>query len=443
MTLEMPREIPQTQIDLRGIEKPPKNSEERRESIVSESRGALDNLQIRAFLDRLDAEDRKKIARTLKLNEITPENLRQLTSMDLLSAEGRNNGSLMLLFGEKIRTEQGKDTLQTFNYKDFEGGKFNKSLRVGDKILINFRGNMDAYWNIGAGDMLPETVRKVKITDNKGNERISTMRQGLRGGFYDAKGYIPVFDNYTIEIMEVWDEKQLADYKKDMTRHEQEELTHLQEIYTKNPGASRGKMPSLEKVFERPDLSRLDTVMDQAMADIGLDASFKPILYSFIKHESGFKMYIKSDISSAYGLFELLEDNWRWTYRDLKNMSIFEGVSYNEFKNSLEGQVYSGILFFKKSNLKTVERILNRPVDPNNPRDVYLLYMAHHEGPGGLRYYLRTGKVKSGVNMITGYAWKVVNGAEYYRQELERIAAAKNGGGAVNIASRKSQSQRG
>ncbi len=428
----MALEKPQPQPDLPDIEQQPgllKRPKDH-ESVVGENRDARADLQADMFFERLDASDRKKAAETLGLDKLTSENLRRASSMDLLHAEGKKNGTMMLLFSERsVTNPQGMKTLNAFNYRDFEGGKFDKSLQVGNRILVNFRGNMDAYWNIGAGDMMPETVRKVKITDDKGNERVSTMRQGLRGGFYDSAGYIPVFDNYVIEVVEVWTDSELADYKKNQAAREHEELAHLQDIYSKNPGASRGKMQNLEKVFERPDLARLDATMDKAMADFGLDASFKPVLYSFIKYESGFRMNASPGTSSAWGLFQLLGSNWKWTYAELGKTDKFRNVSYDEFRNSLEGQVYSGILYFKKLDLKPVEQALGRRVDLNNPRDNYLLYIAHHEGAGGLRYYLSTGRFKSGVDMIGGYAWKVANGAEYYKQQLAGMAAAKNGGG--------------
>lgn len=414
----------------KGLEKPkaPEKQEALKqkatpEDIKLEGIEARNDLKNEVFLSKLDKNNIAEIEKAFKLEQkLTPEILKNLQTNALQGVEGKKNGTLMLLFGEKIE----KDKRRVFNYKEFEGAKFNKSMAAGDKISVDFKGNTDAYWNIGAGDMLPETVRKIRVIDDKGNERVSTMRQGLRSGFYDAKGYIPVFDNYTIEVVEVWDDKQLAEYKKNSAKHEKEELANLDRIYKENPGASRGKLPELEKVFEKPDLAKLDETMDKAMADLGVDASFKPVLYSFIKHESAFKMGANPGTSSAYGLFQLLESNWKWTYRDLAHNPKFENVAYGEFKNSLEGQVYSGLLYFKKMDVTPVERALGRRVDPNNMRDNYLLYVAHHEGPGGLRYFLENGRFKSGVDMIGGYAWKVANGAEFYKQEIARMAAEKN-----------------
>ncbi|MBI5152775.1 hypothetical protein HZA39_04525 [Candidatus Peregrinibacteria bacterium] len=395
------------------------------EDIKQEGVEARDNLKYEVFLSKLNKNDRADIKKILKLDsDLTPEKLAQISTMDLLKAEKEKNGSLMLLFGEKIEKE-GKER-RTFGYKEFEGKKFDKSVNVGDKIYVDFKGNKDAYWNIGAGDMLPETARQITIIDDKGNSRTSTMRQGLRGGFFDSAGYMPVFDGYTIVVDKVWSDTELEDYKKNLKAREKEELDYLKDIYEKNPDASRGKMQKLKDVFEKPDLGRLNETMDKAMADLGVGPEFKPVLYSFIKHESGFKMGASPGTSSAYGLFQLLKSNWEWTYRDLARNPKFAGVSYDEFRNTLEGQVYSGILYFKKMDLKPVEQALGRPVDPNNTRDNYLLYVAHHEGPGGLRHYLRTGNFKSGVPIIGGYAWKVANGAEFYRQELERMAALKN-----------------
>lgn len=404
-----------------------------------------ENLKGDFFLSKLDKKDRTDIGKTLKLDsDLTSEKLKQISTMDLLRAEKEKNGSLMLLFGEKIEKE-GKER-RTFKYNEFEVldekgkrdtekslEKFDKSFNVGDRILVDFKGNMDAHWNIGAGDMLPETVRKVSIFDNEGKKRTSTIRQGLRGGFFDKDGYMPVFSGYIIVIggegddkdeKSVWSNTELADYKKNQAEREKEELAHLDRIYKENSGASRGKMQKLEDVFEKPDLARLGPTMDKAMERFGIGPEFKPVLYSFIKHESSFIRDANPKTSSAYGLFQLLESNWEWTYRELTGKRPSDdSKEYNNFKKSLEGQVYSGILYFKKMDLAPVKNALGRRVDPNNMRDNYLLYIAHHDGPGGLRSYLRNGYSK---HRIEGYAWKVANGAEFYKQELARRAAGKN-----------------
>lgn len=408
-------------------------------TIKQEGADAREDLKLEMFLSKLDKKDTEKIKNILKLGDLTSESLKGISTMDLVRAEGKENGTLMVLFGEKLEKEGAAK--RAFGYKEFEGGKFNKSVQVGDKISVDFKGNMDAFWNIGAGDMLPETVRKVRIIDDKKNERVSDMRQGLRGGFFDSKGYMPVFDGYTIVVEEAWSDTELAEYKKNLAKKEKEEQAYLERIYRENPSASRGKMQSLKDVFDEPDLSKLDETMDKAMADLGVDASFKPVLYSFIKHESSFKINKGPETSTAWGLFQLLkgkkdEKNYRWIYNELGGrMREFTGndFSYEEFRDTMVGQVYAGILYFKERDLKPVEAALGRLPNPNNPRDNYLLYIAHHEGAGvkdgkvigGLEYYLRTGKFKSGVN-IGGYAWKVANGAEFYKQELVKMEVAKS-----------------
>ncbi|MFA5820800.1 MAG: hypothetical protein WC873_01715 [Candidatus Gracilibacteria bacterium] len=128
----------------------------------------------------------------------TPEK-KELTPEDLEKAQNYQTAQLLKLERDK------KGTLSNYYLNEQK-----------DKTLYaDFRGNERAYWNIGAGDMLPITVRKIKVTDDKGNiregVRYPTFQDGNvtrrdRVGYYDDDGYIPVFSGYKIDIVEV-DEK--------------------------------------------------------------------------------------------------------------------------------------------------------------------------------------------------------------------------------------------
>ena len=145
-------------------------------------------------------EDRSKIEAAFGGQKIDKDTIVGLSYDEMVDAEKKENGSLSVLFGKKYDQEKGYTGMAL---KDKE------SYKEGDKVLVHFQGNETAYWEIGAGDMLPENVREVKISDSEGNSRIG-KRKGLKCGFYDSKGYIPVFDNYTIEVTEVWDKEKMA-----------------------------------------------------------------------------------------------------------------------------------------------------------------------------------------------------------------------------------------
>ncbi|KKQ70446.1 MAG: hypothetical protein US92_C0009G0021 [Candidatus Peregrinibacteria bacterium GW2011_GWA2_38_36] len=426
-----PSENPELSGDLKLEQaKKPDTPEAERAKIEAGSAASLEVLRQAV----MTPEDKKKIAEVLLPGgeELTAEKIKTITSGELIAGESKLTGTLNTLFGSRVaKTQDGKEETKALHLGD--------EYKVGDKVKVDFKGNEDAYWNIGAGDMMLENVRAVKITDDNGQERVSTMRQGLKGGFYDDAGYIPVFDNYTIEIMEVLDKTQMAEYKKKAEENEKQEYAHLQEIYSRNPQASRGKIDDINRTLDKAELKDMDKLMDDALKTMEMDPEFKPVMYSFAKYESNFRPGVTNKISSAHGLFQLLcgegkdgrylrgYDNHLAVYNLLKKQhpELFRngtlGDNRDAIKNTLIGQIYGGVMYFKKFNIEPVERALGRKVDPKNLRDVFLLYIAHHEGGGekGLGYYLKTGKIRSG-QIGDGYAWGVANGAEVYRQQIAR-----------------------
>jgi hypothetical protein len=430
-TPSAPSENPELSGDLKLEQaKKPGTPEAERAKIEADSGASLEALRQAV----MTPEDKKKISEVLLPGgeELDAEKIKTITSQELITGESKLTGTLNTLFGSRIaKNQDGKEEIKALHLGD--------EYKVGDKVKVDFKGNDDAYWNIGAGDMMLENVRAVKITDDKGQERVSTLRQGLKGGFYDDSGYIPVFDNYTIEIMEVLDKTQMAEYKKKAEENEKQEYAHLQEIYSRNPQASRGKIDDINRTLDKAELKDMDKLMDDALKTMEMDPEFKPVMYSFAKYESNFRPGVTNKTSSAHGLFQLLcgegkdgrylqkYDNHLAVYNLLKKQhpELFRngtlGDNRDAIKNTLIGQIYGGVMYFKKFNIEPVERALGRKVDPKNLRDVFLLYIAHHEGggEGGLGYYLKTGKIKSG-QIGDGYAWGVANGAEAYRQQIAR-----------------------
>lgn len=94
---------------------------------------------------------------------------------------------------------------------------------AGVTFKVDFRGNQTAYWKVGAGDILPPNVTKIKVT-KPGGEVIEGTRgfhpQTRRIGYFDAGGnYIPVFTGDTIEITETVDPKQTQAQRKILAEH--------------------------------------------------------------------------------------------------------------------------------------------------------------------------------------------------------------------------------
>jgi len=116
---------------------------------------------------------------------------------DLLKLEQENPGTLGSLFCEK---KEGNEWRKL---------RLDEQFQEGDEIRVDFTGNGSRLANrtIGAGDILPPTVKYIIVRGPEGGERIGIrLTQGVgikanRTGYYDLEGkYIPIYDGYTIVI---------------------------------------------------------------------------------------------------------------------------------------------------------------------------------------------------------------------------------------------------
>ena len=70
------------------------------------------------------------------------------------------------------------------------------------EFIVNLK-NIERFEKfIGAAHLLPPTVNKIEVTDNKGNKRIGNRQINGRIGYFDGRGYIPVYTGYKIRILE-------------------------------------------------------------------------------------------------------------------------------------------------------------------------------------------------------------------------------------------------
>ncbi len=133
----------------------------------------------------------------LKLESV--KDLRKLSVDVLVKLEGKFEGILMYVFTSL------SDGAVVVDFDKWEGYK---KPTAGMKLNVNFRGNKGAEAKIGAADLFPPSVRKITVYD-EGNEkdaRTSVRRLGLKGenvegrGFFDKKGYIPVYSRDVVII---------------------------------------------------------------------------------------------------------------------------------------------------------------------------------------------------------------------------------------------------
>lgn len=122
------------------------------------------------------------------------ENIDSVKAKKLLQIDNKKEGFLASTFAYKqVKNADGNIEEVPLDY--------NKIVEW-DDISIDFGSNANANWKIGAGDILPPSIKVVKITDNEWNSIIWT-RQSVwnKVGYCDETWrYIPIFNWYSIHI---------------------------------------------------------------------------------------------------------------------------------------------------------------------------------------------------------------------------------------------------
>ncbi len=129
------------------------------------------------------------------------------------------------------KLEKAEELQEGTGIKVFTNLEFDYKPKKGDKLKINFQGNEDAQDHYGMRTLFkhhPE-IRRVKITQKnergKGREGLAT-RRGLSGNFYFEDGsYAPIFNNTEIEIVKIFNKRELEEYKKSASSYKVEKQT--------------------------------------------------------------------------------------------------------------------------------------------------------------------------------------------------------------------------
>lgn len=130
---------------------------------------------------------------------LTVEDLDSIPVDELREMEKKTPGTLLFAF-----------TTWGDQHKGMEVSKLGNEYlpKDGDRFEIDFRGNEEAEWNIGAVDLLPPEARGITLKATSGQETVSERRIGLkgeeRGGFYDANGdYMAIFTGDEVIVGQV------------------------------------------------------------------------------------------------------------------------------------------------------------------------------------------------------------------------------------------------
>ncbi len=120
------------------------------------------------------------------------------------------------------------------------------------RFKVDFKGNQTAYWKVGAGDIMPPSVHKIKVIKPDGEVFEGTRGfhpQTRRIGYFTADGsYIPVFSGDEIEVVETISNPSVA-ARKTMSEHV--------EIY-QNGAADDTASVGAETLYDAPTRTRFE-----------------------------------------------------------------------------------------------------------------------------------------------------------------------------------------
>lgn len=186
---------------------------------------------LRAQVEGVTAEQRERhvqnIREYLDRTSATPEQRHQAldglssdfhTVLDIQSAQSRSVDNAYRL---------GKAFLENIN-RDQERGNI--------RFRVVFENEIHNA-TIGLGHILPPNVRRVAVTDLRGNVRIGERQADSRVGYFDGQGYIPVFNGYTVDVLTT-----VADNDQQVTEARNEERNYFQNLLRLQQQESRATL---------------------------------------------------------------------------------------------------------------------------------------------------------------------------------------------------------
>lgn len=179
------------------------------------------------------------------------KNIDAISARDLLLAENEDTWFLAKTFAYKLTKDETWEESETPVIRD--------DIKEKDIIKIDFGKNKNANYKIWAADILPASVKIVKIIDYKGKEIIWTRDIAWnKVGYYDENNkYIPIFNNYKIYIPSS-DELKNTEYSKFGLKSVFASVSELKDL-EKNEKEAKTRYISELELNEKADIVK-DTV---------------------------------------------------------------------------------------------------------------------------------------------------------------------------------------
>lgn len=285
-------------------------------------------------------------------------------------------------------------------------------------FIVNFGEGKNINNVIGAGDILPPTVNRIRINGVEGERKYVP-----RPGYYDMKTgkYLPIYDGDRLEVVKIGtvDEKGLKEANEagdrwlhdrrieDMIDNEGKALSNLPEDRKLEEEAQK-EIEEMKKRREKyknysPEsknrfLETFGEVLDRETSKYGIP---KDMLVNnlFEKENGSFNPFLKNPESSAYGFGQIIDGTWKSiSYRlgtrlDRENpedqiIATCEYLNYiKSFRNCSWGEAivyYHAGENFSDRNVRAAMAV-NAPIakrmqDPENPT-------AHDYVTAAAKYY--------------------------------------------------------
>jgi len=221
---------------------------------------------------------------------------------------------------------------------DPTGSVSRDSMKESDSFIVNFGENKDGKNKIdniiGAGDILPSTVKSVKINGVEGERKdfpTKDFPDVRRPGYYNVvtKKYLPIHDGNSIEIVGMGEADKKAPEADDAWLRER----RLEDMID-NDGKALSGLPEDKKLEEEAQkeieemkkrrekyknynpenknhfLETFGEVLDRETSKYGIP---KDMLVNnlFEKENSSFDPFLKNQESSAFGLGQIIDSTWK------------------------------------------------------------------------------------------------------------------------------------
>lgn len=351
--------------------------------------------------------------------------LQNFTTQEIEAIEEKSPGLIAMLMA-RFQERKNEYVAHFHGNKDWEEGisllHYTESEEVQEITVFIHEKNIEKNSN-------PELKKLPKVYDEETKAsyfiRKSGKRNGENGDFIDEHGPIEIFEGDRWQRTEIWTVEQLLEHKRKMEEENKFDQEYQEKYFSENKEMRKGWGKLMDETIKIAGLKNVPLTHN--------------ILWAIVKIESNFNP-IAENKSGAFGLGQFKPGTRKGMYEKLKKREIpeFPDSADEEFKFEIKWQLICLALYIKE-NTVFLRNTYNIDVFSGNPRDIAFLYLAHHDGPGGVQMFANWWKARGKPKEIPRfpndrlnkkYALKYKN----KKKEFQRIRGAKGTNKILEIA---------